>query len=381
MPNGSAAVLDTQPERGTLARPAGRAARHLPPLTVLSAGPSSESDGIHAYSGLLVESLRADLEIDASWRNPRETLADLRHARRFGNSHPPAFVLQYNPFNYGRWGFAPWLPLKLWRLKRVNGARIALMVHERYYPIRDWRSALMGGWQRAQYYALHLLADVVFVSIASWAAILRDFRPRRPVHHLPVGSNLPDMRGARASQRARLGASDETLVLAAFGTNHPARLMDYVVEAVDRIAALGASTILLNLGSGAPTIEVNPAVRVITPGHLDEDELARYLAAADLCLNPLRDGVSTRRGTVMAALQHGLSIVATDGHNTDPVLRHATDALRLTPVGDRDGFVRAACELATDAAARADRGARARELYESEFNWDVISRRLVTELF
>src|SRR4029453_3959065 len=55
-----------------------------------------------------------------------------------------AVVVQYNPFMYGRWGFAPWLPLGLWRLRgRKAVGRIALMVHEPYVPMVNWRWTLM----------------------------------------------------------------------------------------------------------------------------------------------------------------------------------------------------------------------------------------------
>ena len=89
-----------------------------------------------------------------------------------------AVVVQYNPFMYGRWGFAPWLPAALWRARRSRGApEIALMVHEPYVPMVNWRWALMGLWQRSQLLALYGMADVVFASIDSWAAMLGRLRP------------------------------------------------------------------------------------------------------------------------------------------------------------------------------------------------------------
>ena len=290
-------------------------------------------------------------------------------------------LLQYNPFNFGRWGFAPWLPVKLWRLKRSKSRpKIALMVHEMYYPISDWKSALMGGWQRVQFFAVRVLSDVVFTSVSPWANALQSHRPRRPAHHLPVGSNLPDMRHARGAERARLGIGEDAIVLAAFGTGHPSRMLDYVAEAADSVASQGHQTVLLNLGFNTPDVSVDRAVRVLAPGHLEDEAISRHLAAADVYLAPFTDGVSTRRTTLMAALQHGLAIVGTDGHNTDEMLRGSASAMRLTPVADREAFWRSVCELASDPDARAELGERARVLYQEQFDWSVVCDRLLAEL-
>jgi glycosyltransferase involved in cell wall biosynthesis len=354
-----------------------------PRLIVLAAAPSGKADGIHEYTRRLVATLRDRTDVEVSCENPRETPLNRPSVRgEIDDWNPrPTLLLQYNPFNFGRWGFAPWLPAKLWRLKRSNPRpKIALMVHEMYYPITDWRSALMGGWQRVQFFAVRVLSDVVFTSVSPWAKALESHRPRRPVHHLPVGSNLPDMRHARAARREQLGIKDDAIALAAFGTGHPSRLLDYVADAANEVASQGHETVLLNLGFNTPDVSVSPAVRVVTPGHLEEEAISGHLAAADIYLAPFTDGVSTRRTTVMAALQHGLSIVGTDGHNTDDMLRASTHGMRLTPVGDRAAFSRTVRELADDPDARAELARGARTLYEEEFDWSVVCDRLLAQL-
>jgi glycosyltransferase involved in cell wall biosynthesis len=291
-----------------------------------------------------------------------------------------AVVVQYNPFMYGRWGFAPWLPAALWRARHERGApEIALMVHEPYVPMLDWRWTLMGLWQRSQLLALHTLADVVFASIDSWAAMLGRLRPRRPAHHLPVGSNLPDMRVRRTGARASLGATAETVVVSAFGTAHPARQLDYVVEAANAVAGTGVPTVVQNLGAGAPKLHgIERGVRVSQPGYQSPAALAERLAATDIFLAPFVDGVSTRRTTVMAALQHGLPIVGTDGDLTDRLLRSSSQALQLVPVARRDLFADTALRLASHREERHTLGQAARQLYAEHFDWSVIAARLQT---
>jgi glycosyltransferase involved in cell wall biosynthesis len=331
-----------------------------------------EINGIRDYTVQLADALRRLDGVSAELLGPEALNGTL-----VGYD---AMVLQYNPFMYGRWGFAPWLPAALLRTRRRHPRlEVALMVHETYVPMLDWRWTLMGLWQRSQLLALHTLADVVFASIDSWAAMLGRLRPRKPAHHLPVGSNLPDMRVRRAEARASLGAPDDTVVVSAFGTAHPSRQLDYVVEAANAVAGSGVPTVVQNLGAGAAELHgIERSVRVSQPGYQSPAALAERLAATDLFLAPFVDGVSTRRGTVMAALQHGLPIVGTDGDLTDRLFRSSSRALQLVPVARRDLFADTALRLALRREERDTLGQAARELYADHFDWPVIAARLQT---
>lgn len=317
------------------------------------------------------------LPVGAPGAAPRRLLA-----RRLEALGPDAaVVVQYSPFCFGRRGFAPWLPAALLRLRRRRDRpRIALTIHEPYVPIEDWRSTLMGGWQRLQLGTLRSLADAVFASIEPWARRFAALLPHRPARHLPVGSNFPDGRAARPDSRRRLGAEERTLVLACLGRDHPGWLADHVAAAANRVARSGAPTVLLSLGADAPTPGgLDPAVRVERPGLLAAADFAALLAAADLFLAPTVDGVSTRRGSTMAALQHGVPVLATAGPLTDPILR-AGGSLGLTAVGDREAYARAAAALAADPERRRSAGRAGRELYAREFDWPAIGGRLLDGL-
>jgi glycosyltransferase involved in cell wall biosynthesis len=290
-------------------------------------------------------------------------------------------VIEYNPFGFGRWGFAPWLPAELARVRaRRRRPRVALMVHEPYVPMTGGRQALMAVWQHAQLDALRALSDVVFTSIEAWAELFRHKRPRRATYHLPVPSNLPNRREARFETRARLGVTEDEVVVSAFGTDHPSRLLGHIVSAANAVVRLRDKLLLLNLGSGAPTLDgLDDRVKVIRPGELPERELAEFLSAADLFLAPFVDGVSTRRSTMMSALQHGVAVVGTNGPLTDALLQESA-ALRLTPVHRPDLFARAAVELADRPDERSTLGGAGSVLYQSRFDWPVLADELLGSL-
>lgn len=344
------------------------------------------ADGIRDNSRQLAKELgrhEVDAElrlIEAGEEKPRNWVRACREMRRLGPD--AAVVLQYNPFCFARWGFAPWLLPWLLAIRAARGRpTIAVMVHEPYMPMENWRWALMGLWQRAQLAGVRLIADLTFTSIEPWVESLSASFPRGTVHHLPIGSNLPDSRAEREEEKRRLGAAEGSLVLATVGRDHQSWLGDYVVEAANSIAATGRPVVLLNLGATAPALDgLDPGVSVELPGFLEDRDLARKLAASDVYLAPLIDGISTRRSAVMAALQNAAPVVATRGPLTDPVFIEADGALALAPVGDREEFAAAAVRLAGDPERRASTGAAARELYERHFAWPVIARNFLADL-
>lgn len=360
-------------------------------IAVVAAQSSSEADGIRDYTDLLVGRLRARRDLPvvlftrplSAWAvqiSSVEATLDVDGDVRLHRA--TALVLQYNPFSHGRRGFAPGLALAMLRLRcRRSRPLIVLMVHETFVDPKNWRWLLMRTWQRLQLRALQLAADLVFCTIERWSDDLRRSWPPAPVHHLPVASNLPDRRDLRAEGRANLDVPADGLVLCTFGLDHAGRLTDYIVDAAAAVARGGRPVILLGLGTGQPRREqLAPGVTLDVRGFLPDAEAAVLLAAADLFLAPLQDGVSTRRTTVMAALQHEVAVVGTDGHLTDDQLRRAKNALRLVPVDDHDAFVVAACELADSADERHALATAGRRLYEDAYDWPVLVDRLLGAL-
>ena len=170
------------------------------------------------------------------------------------------------------------------------------------------------------------------------------------------------------------------VVLATFGQNHHSRLAQYVVCAANSVATSGRPVTLMNLGDGLQGLTgLDERVSLLSPGSLPAEALARLLSTTDVYLAPFVDGVSTRRTTLMSALQHGLAVVGTEGPLTDKILSYS-DALRLVPVGRPEIFGETVRQLATTPEDRRRLGHRARSLYESCFDWPILARRLALAL-
>jgi glycosyltransferase involved in cell wall biosynthesis len=108
-------------------------------------------------------------------------------------------------------------------------------------------------------------------------------------------------------------------------------------------------------------------------------EVSHELAAADLFVAPLADGVSSRRTTVAAALAHGLPVVGTSGPSTDAWLADSP-AVALVAADDGPALVAHLDALAVDPSRRAVMAHAARDLYEGQFTWDAIARAYLRHL-
>ena len=295
-------------------------------------------------------------------------------------AEPPDWVLlQYNPFSYGRWGLNLHLPRVMRRIKRdAPGTRFALMVHEPFVPIISPQFAVMATWQRWQLWALGQCADCVFFSIDPWVTRFQKWFPHTQVRHLPVGSNIPRVPISRAEARARLGIEDTTVVLGLFGTASSGRMLDRVRGAAEAVQASGHTVLVLYIGPDKNAICTALAgIDILADGPFPAEEVSRRIAAMDIYLAAYVDGVSTRRGAFLAALQHGVATVGTRGPLTDPMLECEDGrTFLLADVTNREQFQAQVLHLAGEAKAREQIGQEGTRLYEREFAWANIVQKL-----
>jgi glycosyltransferase involved in cell wall biosynthesis len=155
-------------------------------------------------------------------------------------------------------------------------------------------------------------------------------------------------------------------------------MVGHVAAAATRIAESCPGMLLLTLGAGARLVDV-AGIETYAPGEIPAAELAALIGASDLFLAPLIDGVSARRTSAMAALQHGVAVVATCGPLTDAILERS-GALVLCHADDEQAFAHAAAAVARDPARRKALARTGGALYARTFAWPPVARRLVEAL-
>lgn len=212
--------------------------------------------------------------------------------------------------------------------------------------------------------------------------------PSERVRQIPIGSNVTPHRvmpESVAVVRRQLGLRPADRLLGYFGFVHESKGADLLVEA---LAALPGDVHLVFVGgrTGASDRANNEAFlvrldasverlglasRVHWTGFLDDPGVSAHLQACDLMVLPYRDGVSLRRGTLMAALAHGRPVLSTQPPAPVPELRHGENVW-LVPPDDAGALADAALALLEDGALRERLGAAAQET-AALFSWERIA--------
>jgi glycosyltransferase involved in cell wall biosynthesis len=296
---------------------------------------------------------------------------------------PDWLFVQFNQFSYGRWGFNPGFPLAIRHLRKtVPGMRIAVMFHEDYVPITSWKFAVMTTWQRWQFWMLGRQADQVFFSIHPWVTKYRSWFPDATVSTLPVGSNMPYVGIPPAEAKQSFGLSSDRFTIGIFGQVNASRMVSTIAEAAEAVCARDPSAVVLYAGPQGDAVRTAlPDLPLLDLGALPAEDVSRALSAMDVHLAPFMDGISSRRGSALASLQHGVATVSTLGVHTDAPFRSADGtAIHLAHEEDTDAFVRHVLALWENASHRSALGAAGQDFYRGHFDWSIIGNHLLTTL-
>ena len=208
------------------------------------------------------------------------------------------------------------------------------------------------------------------------------------MRQIPIGSNIDAYEPHHveiAEVRDGLGLGPDDVLLGYFGFLNDTKGADTLIDA---LARLGERHHLVFIGgqTGASDPDNNEAFlhdlrrhidrlglggRVHWTGFLSPVRVSAHLAAADLMVMPYRDGVSLRRGTLMAVLAHGRPLLTTTPAMPTPELRHG-DNLWLVPPNDAAALADAVAGLVANPALRGQLGRGAREL-AGLFDWGTIA--------
>lgn len=224
---------------------------------------------------------------------------------------------------------------------------------------------------------------------------------------IPIGSNIPvapPVGYDRQSWRQQLGIRPDEALIAYFGLLSHSKGVDLLLDALAALQQqpVPIPQIRLLLIGGAATNPRDQAYaqeimariqrlalqdQVILTGHVDETTVSAHLLAADCAVLPFRDGASFRRGSLLAALAHGLPVITT--HPTTPItgelpsLMHLINVL-LIPSANSAALGSALQQLLIDRQLQVRLGTAARAL-AARFSWaeigqyhDLIYRQVVT---
>jgi glycosyltransferase involved in cell wall biosynthesis len=312
------------------------------------------------------------------WRWPSlSTVADvvLRHQLQLVN-------VQYQAAAYNM--YSPAINLLPWRLKGLT--RTAVTFHDLRVPYLFPKAG------RLRRMAVNFMArqahGVIVTNAEDYQSLVA--RLQSPVRQIPIGSNIDTYSPNHieiAEVRESLGVREPHCLLGYFGFLHQSKGADTLVRA---LAKLDEGTHLVFIGGRTGTsdsdntrafydrltsliAELDLEDRVHWTGFMSETRVSTYLHAADVMVMPYRDGVSLRRGTLMAVLAHGRPLITTRPATPTPELDHGQNVW-FVPVDDEVTLAEAIGTLAADPALRARLGEEAAQVADL-FTWDKIAAR------
>lgn len=299
---------------------------------------------------------------------------------------PQILHLQYQAAAYG---MHPAINLLPWRL-RLIGHRPFLFVtfHDLRVPYLFPKAGPVRRW------AIAALArgcnGVIVTNVGDEAeAIGYGLEP----YLIPIGSNIsPRLPPAYDHEewRARWGIKEEIL-LSYFGLLHESKGVETLFRALARLLDEGERVKLLMVGGKTGASDPTTAVyaqrmealsrelrlggHLLWTGYVGDEEVSANLLASDICVLPYKDGVSLRRGSLMAALVHGLPIISTRPTIQVKELIEGENIV-LVPPDDPEALAAKIQELAASEGLRRRLGEGAKRLSEA-FSWERTAEETV----
>jgi hypothetical protein len=344
---------------------------------LVALGLAARGDHVHVWAPAVTGPGPAETSVDVHRLTGRfgpGTLATL--GRGLDAAGSGQILLQYVPQGFGMKGMN--LPLCLWLFARRR-AGIVMMFHEFAVALawqQPWRHNVIGVVNRAMAFVLTRAARRCFVGAAAWEPRLRLLAPAgATISWLPVPSNVPaadDPAGVLAVRKTMMGEGGT--VLGHFGTAREPWIAARLAAVVPPLLRARPEVVFLLLGRDSREMRsrllaVAPGLhaRVRASGPLASEDLSRHLGACDVMLQPYGDGVSTRRGSMMATLAHSRPVITTSGVFSEPLWRQS-GAVALVEAGDVAAMSTALAHLMNDARERARLGAAAGALYAQRFD-------------
>lgn len=260
---------------------------------------------------------------------------------------PSVVIIQYLPHLYDRLGINMDICNAVKTLRQKN-IPVYAIIHEMYVPFdRHLKHWITSPVQRHMMKELVYSVEGAFLTTAYRQKIIQKKYPNcsHKIMHLPVTSNIdlfPLSENEKdAIKSAYCSVSDEKMLLV-WGMLHESKCLPWILKALKELKKNKISFQLVYVGPDQDVLEnainhnslchIRNQIHMVGP--LSEKQVSFHLQTADLLLYPLDDGASTRRGGLMAAIQHGIPVLTTLGVSTDETLRCCPNIYFATQAGE-----------------------------------------------
>ena len=250
-------------------------------------------------------------------------------------------------------------------------------------PAREWVTRALAKGSDA----------IIVTNVQDLESLAQQPQLLRRLMMIPIGSNLPDIPPIDVdAERKRIGLSEETkLAIGFFGFLTEDKGIDILLRALTDLPHASQASLVIIGGGLSETDLANRQyyewitrrfeqcrIPVIQTGHLPPNQAAAALRAMDLVVLPFRNGASLRRGTLIAAIRAGATVLTTDPGTDDslePLI--GGESLWLVSPGDAEALRVGIETLLGDRSLR-ERLATEAQRQATNFDWNAIAQQHIT---
>jgi glycosyltransferase involved in cell wall biosynthesis len=345
--------------------------------------------GVHVFtraeckdSGEPGISVEGKIEGRWGWRTPRQVAQWIERIQA-ADGKLDVLNIQFQTAAYDMHPAIHWLPA------RIKGTPIVVTFHDLRVPYLFPKA---GSLRDAAVKKIARDADAVIATDRADEETLRARWAIPEVCWIPIGSNvtaaLPDGFD-RQQQRAEIGVGPDDLLIGYFGFLNESKGGIVLVEALAQLVEQGVPAHLVMIGGRAGSSDPTNlrygerfdalvgqhglADRIHWTGFVDDEGVSAHFYASDLTALPYLDGVSLRRGTLMAALAHGRAIVTTHPQTRAPELEGVVET---TAPNDSNGLAESILAVWRDPDRRRTLEQAAAQAAQ-HFTWTRIAERTI----
>lgn len=308
--------------------------------------------------------------------------------------NPDVILVQYLPFLYQpRGGINFSMPFFMLYLRLIHHQKIHLMFHELFYPWLWNPKAIFMHLSHLLMGKIAILAsEQVYASTEENLRLIRQklgLSNKAQAYVQKVSSNIPFIKFPEneiADLKRKLTDNKDQKMIGLFGSFHPSKNQPMVVREFLKIQnKYSLNFKLLYIGSTIEQIlsELNTHEQeqakkvIIATGHVSDEDVSRYLQIMDGFIAYFIDGITSRRGSVLAALQHGLPVLSTKNSNSDKIFLQ-TDLIKLLSC-EEDKF-KVELEAALCNNWPPQKNNLVSEFYEKNFSWEVVVKEYLEHI-
>lgn len=277
---------------------------------------------------------------------------------------------------------SPAINLLPWRLKGIT--KTVVTFHDLRVPYLFPKAGRLR--ETAVQFMARQAHGVIVTNSADYQQLVTN--SQLPVCQIPIGSNIttrpPDHEAINAI-RTELGLGETDRLLGYFGFLNESKGADTLLKALvqlderHHLVFIGGQTGSSDPGNNQTFLTslhqlitaLGLDARVHWTGFVSDERVSAFLQAADVMVMPYRDGVSLRRGTLMAVLAHGRSLITTTPTIATPELVHGENVW-LVPPDESTALAVAVRAVLADEALQHKLGEGAVKVAEL-FTWDKIA--------